>query len=210
MEKYFKRSILDELYELKGDEFADNILKVMEKEKKSLESLEVEEQLTKKIKEVVTDEKKQKELLELLKEYELKSGKDDDFWNKMYYKLGAYDCAEMKTILVNENIKETENTFLDDFTDDFMDYLEDNRTARLRKKAEYLETEKKINKIKNENPKVRSFIDDRETVKLSEKETETVLEVLSLQGDLDTMEYKETFKLGVREVIVFLKQMNLL
>lgn len=210
MKKYFERNILDELYEAKGDEFASNILKTMEKENKNLESFEIGELLTKKIKEVVLDEEKQKEILDLFKEYELKSGKDDDFWNKMYYKLGAYDCTEMKSILVNENIKETDNTFFDDFTDDFMDYLEDNRTARLRKKAEYLETEKKINKIKNENPKVRSFIDDRETVKLSEKETETVLEVLSLQGDLDTMEYKETFKLGVREVIIFLKQMNLL
>lgn len=210
MDKYLKNNILDELYEAKGDEFASNILKAMEKENKNLESFEIGELLTKKIKEFVLDKEKQKELLDLFKEYELKSGKDEDFWNKMYYKLGVYDSTEMKTILVNENTKETEKCFLDDFTDDFMDYLEDNRTTRLRKREEYRKIEKKIDKIKDQNPNVRNLLENREKVKLSEKETTALLEVLELQGELDTIEYKETFKLGAREVIVFLKQMKLL
>ena len=106
MEKFFKRNILDELYELKGDEFADNILKEMSKQEKELGSLAIEEKLTEKIKEVVTDEKKQNEILNLLNKYELATGDDDDFWNKMYYKLGAYDCIRMSEIVKSSIDKE--------------------------------------------------------------------------------------------------------
>ncbi len=106
MKKFFKRNILDELYELKGDEFEDNILKEMSKQKKELGSLSIEEKLTEKIKEIVTDEQKQKEILDLLNKYELSIGDDGDFWNKMYYKLGAYDCIRMSEIVKTEVKKE--------------------------------------------------------------------------------------------------------
>ena len=36
MKKFLERNILDELYELKGDEFADNILKEMSNQIKEL------------------------------------------------------------------------------------------------------------------------------------------------------------------------------
>ncbi len=108
MKKFLKRNILDELYELKGDEFADNILKEMSEQEKELGSLAIEEKLTEKIKEVVTDEKKQNEILNLLNKYELATGDDDDFWNKMYYKLGAYDCIRMSEIVKSSINKETE------------------------------------------------------------------------------------------------------
>ena len=76
MKNFFKRNILDEMYELKGDEFADKILKEMSKQKKELGSLAIEEKLTEKIKEIVTDEEKQKEILDLLNKYELSTGDD--------------------------------------------------------------------------------------------------------------------------------------
>ena len=57
-----------------------------------------------------------------------------------------------------------ENGFLDDFTDNFMDYLENNRMKRLRKEEAYLEVENKINEIKDNNPKVRIFMDNKEKV----------------------------------------------
>ena len=216
MKKFLERNILDELYELKGDEFADNILKEMSKQEKELGSLDVEEKLTEKIKEVVTDEKKQKEILGLLNEYELKSGDDDDFWNKMYYKLGAYDCIRMSKVIQTEvkekkeELKESKTIFFDEYSDDFYSYLDSNRVKMLKANKEYKELEIKKEKIKSENPNVRTFLEDKEAVQLTDIELNEVLNVLELEGDMDTIETIEVFKLGAREMLLFLKQMRLL
>ena len=155
-----------------------------------------------------TDEKKQKALLNELDNYEYALVKTNDFWKNMFYKLGAYDSADIKSIL--PNYKTEKSIFLDDLTDDFMDYLESNRMEILRKREDYRTLEDKMNKIKEDNPQVRCFVDNRDKVKLTEKEQEKVLEILNLQGDLETLEYKETFKLGAKEMILFLRQMGLL
>lgn len=112
MKKFFERNILDELYEAKSNEFGDNILKEMKKQNKEFESLKIEEKLTNKIKENVNDESKQNEILNLLNEFENKEGSEADFWNKMYYKLGAYDCTGMKNIIEEKQYMEDKTIFL--------------------------------------------------------------------------------------------------
>ena len=82
VEKFLKWSILDELYNERGDRFADNILKKMKEQNKELKAVNTDEELTKKIKEYVTDTDKQNELLRLVNKYELNTNADDDFWNK--------------------------------------------------------------------------------------------------------------------------------
>lgn len=215
MKNFFKRNILDEMYELKGDEFADKILKEMSKQKKELGSLAIEEKLTEKIKEIVTDEEKQKEILDLLNKYELSTGDDDDFWNKMYYKLGAYDCARMSEVVkteVKEEKKEieTKTVFFDEYLDDFYDYLNTNRVRMLKENAEYKELEVKREKVKADNPNIRAIFEDKEAVQLTEDEVKAVLDMLEIEGDINTIETIENFKLGAREMLLFLKQMRLL
>ena len=215
MKKFLERNILDELYELKGDEFADNILKEMSKQKKELGSLAIEEKLTEKIKEVVTDEKKQNEILNLLNKFELATGDDDDFWNKMYYKLGAYDCIRMSEVVkteVKEEKKEieTKTVFFDEYSDDFYDYLNTNRVRMLKENAEYKELEVKREKVKADNPNIRAIFEDKEAVQLTEDEVKAVLDMLEIEGDINTIETIENFKLGAREMLLFLKQMRLL
>ena len=213
MKNFFKRNILDEMYELKGDEFADKILKEMSKQKKELGSLAIEEKLTEKIKEIVTDEEKQKEILDLLNKYELSTGDDDDFWNKMYYKLGAYDCARMSEVVkteVKEEKKEieTKTVFFDEYSDDFYDYLNTNRVRMLKENAEYKELEVKREKVKADNPNIRAIFEDKEAVQLTEDEVKDVLDMLEIEGDINTIETIENFKLGAREMLLFLKQMR--
>lgn len=208
MNKFFERSILDELYEAKSDEFAQDIQNEMQEETKSFL---VEEQLTNKIKEVIKDEGQQKEMLKKLNEYEMEVAKEHDFWNKMFYKLGVYNCAEMKEILLNKIYsKENAKSFFDEYTDDFLDYLEVNRIKIVRENAEYKELENKISKIKADNPNVRTFLEEREAVPLTEVEQNAVLDILEIQGKMDNIEMKEVFKLGGREMFVFIKQMKLL
>lgn len=216
MEKFFKRNILDELYELKGDDFGNKIMQELAKQNKQLNTFKVDEKITEKIKEVVTDEEKQSEILDLLNEYELKSNDDDDFWNKMYYKLGAYDCARMSEVVKTEvkergtKIEETKTVFFDEYSDDFYDYLNTNRVRMLKENAEYKELEVKREKIKADNPNIRAIFEDREAVQLTQDEVKAVLDMLEIEGDINTIETIENFKLGAREMLLFLKQMRLL
>ncbi len=232
MEKFLKQNILDELYEMRGDEFEDNILKEMAKQNKELSSLDIEGNLTKKIKQAISNKKLQEKILELLNKYELEVVNENEFWNKMYYKLGVYDCVEMKKILQtedkNENIRieiemkkilqtedkneniRIETTFFDEYSDDFMDYLEKNRMKILKGNTEYKKLTERIEKIKVANPNVRTFMEDKEAVELTDVELNAVLDILEVEDDIDTIEMKENFKLGAREMIIFLKQMRLL
>lgn len=214
MERYFEKNILDELYDLKGDEFADKIMQELAKQKKELGTLKTDEKLTEKIKEVVTNEEKQQEILDLLNEYEIKAEQDDDFWNKMYYKLGAYDCLRMKEVVQvevkEESVGEIKTIFFDDYSDDFFDYLNTNRVRMLKENIEYKELEIKREKIKAKNPNIRAIFEDSEVVQLTKDEVKAIIDMLEIEGNIDTIETIENFKLGAREMLLFLKQMNLL
>ena len=210
VEKYLNWSILDELYNEKGEKFADSILKKMKEQNKELKTVNVDEELTNKIKEYVTDNEKQKELLRLVNKYEISTNADDDFWNKMYYKLGIYDGIELKNTIKSE-IKDNDNTiFFDEYSDDFWDYMNTNRMKGLKENKDYKEYMAKREKIKSENPNVRTFLEDREAVELTDVELNSILDIFEIEGDMETIETTETFKLGAREMFIFLKQMGLL
>ena len=205
MNKFLERSILDELYESKSDDFANDIQKEIPEE----ESFLKEEQLKDKIKKFIKKKKQQEEVFKKLNEYELEVGKEQDFWNKMFYKLGVYNCTEMKGILLDK-VDKNQKTFFDEYTDDFLDYLETNRMKIVRQNVDYKELEDKISKIKAENPNVRTFLEEKEAVPLTDVEQNAVLDILEIQGKMDTIEMKEVFKLGGREMFIFIKQMKLL
>ena len=205
MNKFLERSILDELYESKSDDFANDIQKEIPEE----ESFLKEEQLKDKIKKFIKKKKQQEEVFKKLNEYELEVGKEQDFWNKMFYKLGVYNCTEMKGILLDK-VDKNQKTFFDEYTDDFLDYLETNRMKIVRENAEYKQLEDEISKIKAENPNVRIFLEEREAVSLTDVEQNAVLDILEIQGKMNNIEMKEVFKLGGREMFVFIKQMKLL
>ena len=214
MNKYLKRNILDELYEEKSESFENSILKEMQKENKCEKSLLLEEELTNKIKTKVEDEELQKELLSKLNEFELELSNEADLWNKMYYKLGIYDCTELKNIIQNDIEKSSNQnknvTFFDEYTDNFLDYMEINRKEILNNNTEYREIESQIEKIKVDNPNVRTFLEDGEAVELTDVELNAVLDILKLQGCIDNIELKSSFKLGAKEIIQFFRQVNLL
>ena len=214
MNKYLKRNILDELYEEKSESFENSILKEMQKENKCEKSLLLEEELTNKIKTKVEDEELQKELLSKLNEFELELSNEADLWNKMYYKLGIYDCTELKKIIQNDIEKSSNQnknvTFFDEYTDNFLDYMEINRKEILNNNTEYREIASQIEKIKVDNPNVRTFLEDGEAVELTDVELNAVLDILKLQGCIDNIELKSSFKLGAKEIIQFFRQVNLL
>lgn len=211
MNKYLKKTILDELYEVRSDDFASKILEEITKNSEKEGSSKIEEQLIDKIEETVKEEKEQLEILAKLNEFELKLGKEQDFWNKMYYKLGIYDCTELKNIIEKKFIDlEEQKNFFDEDTEDFNDYLETKMIKNLKKNLKYKEMANRIESIKANNPKVRTFLEDKEVIELSNVELNAVLDILKLQEELDNIELKTTFKLGGEEMVQFFKQMNLL
>lgn len=184
----------------------------MKEQNKELKAVNTDEELTKKIKEYVTDTDKQNELLRLVNKYELNANADDDFWNKMYYKLGIYDGIELKNMTKNETKDNNEDNtiFFDEYSDDFWDYMNTNRMKMLKGNKDYKEYMAKREKIKSENPNVRTFLEDREAVELTDVELNSILDIFEIEGDMETIETTETFKLGAREMFIFLKQMGLL
>ena len=127
----------------------------------------------------------------------------------MYYKLGAYDCTGMKNIIEEKQYMEDKTIFFDKYSDDFCDYLNTNRIKILKRNKEYKNLVNKIEKIKEENPNVRTFFEDKEAVELTDTELNAVLDILEIEGDMETIEATEIFKLGAKEMLLFLKQMNL-
>lgn len=213
MEKYFKSNILDVIYEAKENKFADNIIKAMEERGEEFKSISIEEQLSNKIKELIKDEKQQKEVLDTLNEYELQIGNENYFWNKMFYKLGVYDCSDMKQIVMNkvdEVLKiKNKNDFFENYSEDIEDYLISNITYRLKHNAEYKKKAQKIEQIKVENPNVRIFLEDKEAVNLTDVEMNAILDIFELEAEMNSLETKECFKIGARDMLVFLKKINL-
>lgn len=206
MEEYFKKSILDELYEAKTDNFREKMLKEMSRRSKDIKSMEIGERLINKIKDSITDDRVWKETLKIINQYELEKGKEEDFWNKMYYKLGVYDSKEMKEI-TNNQVKKTSSeentTFFENYSDDFYDYLNVNRVKMLKENIKYKKLADEVEKLKNDNPNVRTFIEDKEIVSLSDIELKFILKILKLQEEMDDIEQKEIFKLGVKETLFF-------
>lgn len=114
-----------------------------------------------------------------------------------------------KELVSNVDCK-NETTIIDECEDDVREYLEKAKRKFLKDNAEYNEKNQKIEKIKTDSPNVRKFIEDNEVVKLSKKELQAILDIADLQIDLNMLEMRAIFQQGAKEVIVFLKKMELL
>lgn len=211
MNKFFSKSILDELYEANSENFVDSIGKEMQEKQKSFL---LEEELTTMLKKISIDEKVQNTLLKKLNEYEMEVAREEDYWYRMFYKLGFYNSTELKRIL-NDKFKDINNieeivTFIDNSTCEFIDGLERHKGETLKSNAQYKKIIKEIEKVKKENPNIRLFLEDNEVVPLTYTEQNELLNVIELEDDLQIIELKESFKLGIKETIKFLIQMNML
>lgn len=216
MKEFFKYSILDELYESKEEDFFKMISKELRDQNKKFGDAEAGEKIRNKFMEFISEEEKQKELLKDMDDYESEIVKTGDFWKRMYYKLGVFDSIDIKEVMeyknnsFNEDSIIDEDIFLDNYEDEFIEYLARKLAVRLKRVDNYVEIEEKISEIKKEDLNLRLLLEDEEKVKLSEEDIEKLIEILELKEKLRNIEDKEIFKLGAREMLVFLKQMKLI
>ncbi len=64
--------------------------------------------------------------------------------------------------------------------------------------------------MKEDNPKVENLVEDGKIEILNYKELKVIQKLLSLGSQLDFIEQKEIFRLGMREMLTNLPDMNLI
>ena len=83
---------------------------------------------------------------------------------------------------------EKETNIIDECEDDVRDYLETKKMEILQGNLRYKELNKEIEKIKEDNPNVRNFIENREIIELSKDELQAILDIADKQVDLNILE----------------------
>lgn len=204
MEDLLKESVLENLFESNKEEFEWYIMK-MDKECSENQELtaKLEEQIRNAIKELISNEEKKKEILNKFKEFDTNMSLATQYWGRNYYKLGFFNGInfkrELKLYEQNSNKENNKDSFLYKYTDDLMDYIEENRINSLMKRQDYAEKNKNIEEIKNDFPKIRDYLEEGEIKRLNKKELKALLDIIGFNNDIDAIETVETFKLGLKE-----------
>ena len=204
MEDLLKESVLENLFESNKEEFEWYIMK-MDKECSENQELtaKLEEQIRNAIKELISNEEKKKEILNKFKEFDTNMSLATQYWGRNYYKLGFFNGInfkrELKLYEQNSNKENNNDNFFYKYTDDLMDYIEENRINSLMQRQDYAEKNKNIEEIKNDFPKIRDYLEEGEIKRLNKKELKALLDIIGFNNDIDAMETVETFKLGLKE-----------
>lgn len=107
-------------------------------------------------------------------------------------------------------IKNLQESFFNKYTDDFSEYVERMNDKNIYSRKDYVEIMSEIDKLKDEQPNVRIFLDECKFVPLTEKEHKTVIKIRDLENNAEFLVQKEIFKLGFREAYIFFNEMGLL
>lgn len=204
MEDLLKESVLENLFESNKEEFEWYIMK-MDKECSENQELtaKLEEQIRNAIKELISNEEKKKEILNKFKEFDTNMSLATQYWGRNYYKLGFFNGInfkrELKLYEQNSNKENNKDSFFYKYTDDLMDYIEENRINSLMQRQDYAEKNKNIEEIKNDFPKIRDYLEEGEIKRLNKKELKALLDIIGFNNDIDAIETVETFKLGLKE-----------
>lgn len=100
--------------------------------------------------------------------------------------------------------------FFDTYSDDFWEYFDRHKVLNVLNKEEYKKLNQKICKLKEKYPNAIKFLEEKENVELNNAEQKAIWEILELQGELDVIELKESFKLGFKEAYIYFESMNML
>ena len=209
----FKDGVFNELYDIRSEDYELCFSEKFTKETEKFEVSEKREKLKIFINELkLEDDTKIKQINDLIKDLENALFLEMDYWCRKYYKLGFCDAdmlkKETKTFSEKNRIKG--KSFYNECSDEFLEYVEEYRVTYLMKKPEYKELINQIRKLKADNPKVENLVEDGKIEILNYKELKVIQKLLSLGSRLDSIEQKEIFRLGMREMLVNLADMNLI
>ena len=212
MENFYK-NMLNKIFVMRSDEFESIFAREHENQLEKNGTRKKQADLYNAIEDAVGRENGIfKKINTLFNNYDAAYLEEINYWMEKYYKLGFCDCMNIKDEVKKENSKNQENNetcFLDEYSDDLCDYIEDNRHSNWMKKTEYTELQDKISTIKSKYPNVQEFLENAEYNILTKEELEAVRKILELEHNIDTLEEKEIFKLGMKENYIYMKRMNM-
>lgn len=209
----FKDGVFNELYDIRSEDYELCFSEKLTKETEKFEVSEKREKLKIFINELnLEDDTKIKQINDLIKDLENALFLEMDYWCRKYYKLGFCDADMLKkeTKTFSEKNRMKGKSFYNECLDEFLEYVEEYRVTYLMKKPEYKELINQIRKLKTDNPKVENLVEDGKIEILNYKELEVIQKLLNLGSQLDSIEQKEIFRLGMREMLTNLADMNLI
>lgn len=102
------------------------------------------------------------------------------------------------------------DSFMNDSGNSFMQLFEVAREKHLLNREDYKTISDKMVEIMEEFPKARSFLQDEVITDMTDDEKDAVLRIIDLKEQIKVIEYKEAFKLGAKEMYIFLEDMDML
>lgn len=205
MEEMFESKVLDDLYEIRRDGFECIFIKHYGEPEEIKEPKKIDEKLKDNIKQIVKEQNEQKQILDVLGQFQDSVLGEMCFWEQQYYKLGFVDgvyfkkeMKEQKEIFANNAIKDNmeNDSFFYIWKYSLIEFL----AVEIRKKSkEYAEIINKMNEIKKQFDNVRIFLEDREAIELTKEELKAVIEYMNLKEKIEDIEKIEMFKLGLKE-----------
>ena len=209
----FNDGVFNELYDIRSENYELCFSEKLTKETEKFKVSEKREKLKIFINELkLEDDTKIKQINDLIKDLENALFLEMDYWCRKYYKLGFCDANMLKkeTKTFSEKNRMKGKSFYNECSDEFLEYVEEYRVTYLMKKTEYKELINQVRKLKEDNPKVENLVEDGKIEILNYKELKVIQKLLSLGSQLDSIEQKEIFRLGMREMLVNLADMNLI
>ena len=209
----FKDGVFNELYDIRSENYELCFSEKLTKETEKFKVSEKREKLKIFINELkLEDDTKIKQINDLIKDLENALFLEMDYWCRKYYKLGFCDADMLKkeTKTFSEKNRMKGKSFYNECSDEFLEYVEEYRVTYLMKKPEYKELINQVRKLKEDNPKVENLVEDGKIEILNYRELKVIQKLLSLGSQLDSIEQKEIFRLGMREMLVNLADMNLI
>lgn len=201
MEELFKNKILDELYEIREEEFIESYTKKYGKPEKVKKAEKAEEQLVQFMKKFIKDESNMKKLYEKINIFESYALDEMSFWHKPYYKFGFIDGLNLKREIQEEkNIANDQNkSIIYQNANEISGFFEEQKYKNLKQNNDYIKIAKEIEEIKKRFSKVRSFFENEEITEFSKEELKAILKIVGLYNDRAIYEENEMFKIGLRE-----------
>lgn len=209
----FKNGVFNELYDIRSEDYELCFSEKLTKETEKFEVSKKKEKLKIFINELkLEDDTKIKQINDLIKDLENALFLEMDYWCRKYYKLGFCDADMLKkeTKTFSEKNRMKGKSFYNECSDEFLEYVEEYRVTYLMKKPEYKELINQVRKLKEDNPKVENLVEDGKIEILNYRELKVIQKLLSLGSQLDSIEQKEIFRLGMREMLTNLADMNLI
>lgn len=201
MDNIFNKTILDQMYEFRMEDFEQGIYNKNEEIKKiEGEICEIGDKFLELLKRVIPNEEDYQKAFNMLRDFELSFGSEVSFWSKQYYKLGMNDMYKLRGELRKgvKAFEDTNSTFLDYTDADLSEYIQEKLDFKSEK---YRKFSKMYDEINEKYPRVIEVFEDSKPIVLNEEEMKALMQLKEQDTLLRDDENKLCFKLGIKEIL---------